>query len=256
MKPSTPTREGSPPAVAFGGELLAGRFERRLNRFLARIRLERGESVEAHVPNTGRMGELLVPGAQVALEPKAPAGRKSAYDLVLAWGGAAWVCVDSRRANEVFEALLRSLEGDGLVGVGGRPPTFLLRCARHRREVREGPHRFDFELEAGGARALVEVKSVNLAVDRTALFPDAPTARGARQVELLASLARKGRRGMVAFVVLRSDADRLRPNEAMDPGFAEALRRAKRAGVKLFSLGCEVSPQGIVANRFLPVHVD
>jgi sugar fermentation stimulation protein A len=49
-------------------ELIKGTFIERQNRFTALIDLA-GREVTAHVPSTGRMRELLVPGAIVYLQP-------------------------------------------------------------------------------------------------------------------------------------------------------------------------------------------
>lgn len=252
MKPSTLTRRPAPPGVTFAGELVFGVFERRVNRFLARVRV-RGVPVAAHVPNTGRMQELLVEGAEVALEPKEQEARKCPYDLVLVRGNGTWVCVDSRRANDVFEAVLRSMRGPDPLPLDGQTPPLLRRAPGYRREVSFGRRRFDFELNPGGEAALVEVKSVNLVEGGAALFPDAPTERGAHHLELMAELSRKGRPCMVAFVVMRADAERFEPNAAVDPRFACALREARAAGVEVFALGCEASPLGLFARRILPV---
>lgn len=43
-------------------------FHARPNRFLAEVSLPDGTPVRAHVRNTGRCAELLVPGARVFLE--------------------------------------------------------------------------------------------------------------------------------------------------------------------------------------------
>ena len=252
MKPSTLTHRAGPPGVTFARELVFGEFERRLNRFLACVRVG-GERAAAHVPNTGRMGELLVDGAEVALEPKGQGARKCPYDLVLVRTGGAWVCVDSRLANDVFEAVLRSLRGPDPFDHGGELPPLVSRALGHRREVSYGRRRFDFELDLGGEAALVEVKSVNLVEGGAALFPDAPTERGAHHLELMAALRRNGRQCMVAFVVMRADAQRFEPNGRVDPRFASALREAYRAGVEVVALGCEASPLGLFPRRILPV---
>ena len=44
------------------GRLTKARFRERANRFLIRCNTEKGE-VEAHLPNPGRLWELLLPGA-------------------------------------------------------------------------------------------------------------------------------------------------------------------------------------------------
>ena len=56
-------------------------FGRRLNRFVAEVRIE-GKTERVHVKNTGRLRELLVPGAEVYLTEPGTPGRKTRYDLV------------------------------------------------------------------------------------------------------------------------------------------------------------------------------
>ena len=50
------------------GELQEAVFVRRENRFRAEVELN-GQIVKAHVPNSGRMQELLVSGAKVWVKP-------------------------------------------------------------------------------------------------------------------------------------------------------------------------------------------
>ena len=86
--------------------LVEGRFIKRLNRFAALVDVERKEYL-AHVPNSGRMGELLVPGFRVLLAP-APSGtgRKTSYDLALVDTGSVLSSADARLPNKlVAEAL-------------------------------------------------------------------------------------------------------------------------------------------------------
>jgi sugar fermentation stimulation protein A len=79
----------------------------------------------------------------------------------------------------------------------------------------------------------VEVKSVTLVDDGVARFPDAPTARGRRHLQELTELTAAGERALVLFVAQREDARVVLPNRTIDPSFAAALARAKRAGVML-----------------------
>ncbi len=55
----------------FASNLVEGRFKVRLNRFLALVDVK-GQEVAVHVPNTGRMRELLVPGYRVWKHYSAP----------------------------------------------------------------------------------------------------------------------------------------------------------------------------------------
>ena len=56
-------------------------FIHRPNRFIAHVLLD-GEEVICHVKNTGRLKELLLPGATVFLEEYDNPARKTRFDLV------------------------------------------------------------------------------------------------------------------------------------------------------------------------------
>ena len=92
------------------GELLEASFIRRENRFRAEVLLH-GQAVKVHVPNSGRMQELLVPGAKVWVQPAKDEKRerKTAYTLVLAQQGERYVCLHSHLANEIVAFWLNLL---------------------------------------------------------------------------------------------------------------------------------------------------
>ena len=84
-------------------------FVRRLNRFVAEVRLE-GRTEKVHVKNTGRLAELLVPEAAVTLQKATAAERKTAYDLISVYKpGLAWVNIDSLAPNELMKRYLAGL---------------------------------------------------------------------------------------------------------------------------------------------------
>ena len=61
--------------------IVAARFLRRDNRFVAHVELDGREEI-VHVKNTGRCKELLIPGCTVYLEGSENPNRKTRYDLV------------------------------------------------------------------------------------------------------------------------------------------------------------------------------
>ena len=90
------------------GPLVAGTFIRRDNRFRATVEV-RGQQVWAHVPNSGRLEELLVPGRPVLLCEEDLSHRKTKYDLALVKLGQALVSIDARLPNKlVREAITAS----------------------------------------------------------------------------------------------------------------------------------------------------
>jgi sugar fermentation stimulation protein A len=99
---------------------------------------------------------------------------------------------------------------------------------------------------------LVKVKLCTFVVDRVALFPDAPTKRGARHLRALGE-PRLGRSALV--FIKRSDAYSLSPNETTDPAFAEALRGALLKGVEVYAYDSKVTIKGISINKRVPVDI-
>ena len=97
---------------------------------------------------------------------------------------------------------------------------------------------------------------MNLVVDGVALFPDAPTTRGARHLRELERVVADGYRAAVVFVVQRGDARSLAPHEEADPAFAQALCQAADGGVEIYAIACEVSGEAITPRRLVPVHLD
>jgi len=227
------------------GHLVEGRFLSRDNRFLVTVEVE-GREVWAHLPNSGRLGELLVAGSPAMLVERPGGKRKTAYDLCLIQMDGRWVSVDARLPNDLVAEALATGRIEPLEGY----PSV-------RREVTWGSSRFDFLLESPDRPpCLVEVKSVTLVTDGLACFPDAVTLRGRRHVNELAQALEAGYRAAVLFVVQRDDATGLRPHDESDPGFGQALRQASRRGVEVYACGCQVEPGQVTIEHLLPVHLD
>ncbi len=233
--------------MRLGPALVPGRLTGRRNRFAALVEVD-GREVLAHVPNSGRLTELFLPGAAVTLAPPRGAGsgrtaRRTLFDLVSIRHEEAWVCIDARLPNAlVAEAV-----------AGGRLDLFRGEAVA-RREPAFGESRLDL-LCGGPGRPdrFVETKSVTLVRGGVARFPDAPTARGVRHLEELERAVRMGYRAAVVFVVQRGDARGFAPNDDTDPAFGEALRRARRSGVDVVAVGCRVSPETIEIAAELPL---
>lgn len=206
-----------------------GTFVRRLNRFVAEVYIE--ANVErVHVPSSGRMRELLIPGAKIALLPSSKAGRKTKHSVVFVETDIGLVSIDSHLPNRLVGEWLEK----------GRLKEFP-EVAKVTPEVKFGTSRFDFYVTTPcGQGCLIEVKSVTLVQNGVGLFPDAPTLRGARHMRELAAARGKGISGCVIFVVQREDAVLFRPNDGQDPEFGDALREAKAAGVGVFAYRCRV----------------
>ncbi len=226
------------------GPLVAARFVLRPNRFVVVARCG-GRLVRAASRDPGRLRELLRPGARLRLVPAPPGrARSTGHTLALVRHRGEWVSLIPALANDVLVAALRR---EGVPGLRGARVVA--------REVTCGRSRFDLLLSTRSGRCVVEVKSATLVEERLALFPDAPTARGARHVRELGALVRRGVRAAVVFVVQRADADALRAHAGHDPAFDAALRKAVRAGVRVLAFTCRVTPRGVSLVRRIPVRM-
>lgn len=211
----------------------------RVNRFIAKCLVD-GRETTVHVKNTGRLRELLVPGAACWLEKSANPHRKTAYDLVAAEKDGSIVNIDSHAPNLIAKEWVMNGGWGNVTDV--------------RSEVTWGDSRFDLSCMQGDTRVLIEVKGVTLFDDQgMAIFPDAPTSRGAKHLYGLINARRAGMESGIIFVIMKEDATGLIPNDATDPGFAEALRQARDAGVRITAACCRVTAEGAQIVRTVPV---
>ena len=232
-------------AVHLPGSPVEARFKVRVNRFVALVE-HAGREILVHVPNSGRLAELLLPGEPVWILPRAGKHRKTDFDLAFVRipGEAGFACVDSRIPNLL---LIQASGADNPLY-----PGFTL----VRREPALGVSRLDFLYARGQESLYVEAKCVTLVTEgRRARFPDAPTERGRRHLEELTRLVRGGGHGGVLFLVQRQDAASFSPNDTMDPPFGEALRRGAEAGVRVNAWSCRVEPGLVALGQEIPVHL-
>lgn len=228
-------------AVRIRGPLVAGTFVRRDNRFRATVEVD-GQEAAAHVPNSGRLHELFVPGRRVFLRPAAATTRKTRYDLLLVEVAGRLVSLDARLPGPLVAEAVRE----------GRLDEFH-DYPHVREEVRLDDSRIDLLLEGGRGRCWVEAKSVTLVEEGVALFPDAVTRRGRKHVNTLARAVENGECAAVVFVVQRDDARAFAPHDASDPDFGRALRAAATVGVLVYAYTCTVTPSEIAIARRIPV---
>lgn len=235
--------------MQFTPALQYGRLIRRYKRFLADIETDSGELLTIHCPNTGSMLNCMVEGGGVWFSRSNDPTRKlpGTWELAETPQGR-WACVNTARANPLVEEALR----EGVISE-------LLGFTTLKREVPYGEEnsRIDFRLEYPSGPAYVEVKSVTLGFDGTAVaaFPDAKTQRGAKHLRELAALARQGIRAVQLYCVNLSDIEAVRPAAEIDPAYAAALVEAKAAGVEVLAYGAVVTPTEIRLTKRLAIQL-
>lgn len=213
----------------------------RPNRFVAKVLLD-GQETVVHVKNTGRCRELLTKGAQVYLTKSNNLNRKTAYDLISIRKGNQIVNIDSQAPNKVFFEWAES----GL---------FLPNITNIRPEFTHGNSRFDFLLEQGSQKHLVEVKGVTLEENGVARFPDAPTERGVKHIKGLIAALEQGFSCWLCFVVQMKGVKHLEPNDRTHPAFGDALRHAAEAGVHILAMDCIVTEDSLRIGKNIPVRL-
>ena len=219
-------------------------FKSRPNRFIAHVLVD-GEPVVAHVKNTGRCHELLIPGCTVYLSVSDNPDRKTKYDLVavektVGYGQILMINMDSQAPNAMVEEWLPI---SGLFSDR----------ANIRREMTYGNSRFDFYIEDGCRKCFLEVKGVTLEADGVAMFPDAPTERGVKHITELIQCMEDGYEAYILFVIQMTGVSVFRPNVATHPAFAEVLRAAQSAGVGLLAYDSIVTPDSASIHAPIPI---
>ena len=208
----------------------------RPNRFTLRVKVGR-EIKTAHLSDTGRLKELLLPGRPVYLIPN-PNGKLD-YKAVGVEVEGEPILLSPAHHSFIAQRLI---EG----GVLGFKPT------RIEREVevvseRGRRSRLDFRIDS---RVWVEVKGCNLKVGERCLFPDAPTSRGALHLRHLLRFQKMGQQGVVMFLLFR-DCSLFSPNQKRDPTFSLLLRRSVEAGIELLPLKLQFAPFPSPLIRYL-----
>ncbi len=218
-------------------------FLQRPNRFIANCKLKSsGEEVIAHVKNTGRCKELLIPNAKVYLQDhrQENKSRKTDFSLIAVEKGSLLINMDSQAPNQVAadgiwngDIKLPLEDGEELLSL--------------RREVKHGDSRFDIELVTNKKKWYVEVKGVtleeSLSGERVARFPDAPTERGVKHIKELIKAKEAGNGAAVLFIVQIPAVKKFTPNWRTHPDFGFALEEAAAAGVSVLAYDCEVKAE-------------
>ena len=203
-------------------KLTVARLLRRYKRFLADVELADGDTVTAHVPNTGSMLSSSEPGSPVAISYHDSPTRKLKWTLEFVNVQGCWVGVNTSRSNYIVE--------DGITARRIGP---LRGYKTIRREVKYGKNsRIDLLLEDGDRKCYVEVKNVTYRQGVRALFPDAVTERGAKHLLELREMVRQGHRGVIFFLVNRNDCSSMGPARKIDPRYGELLDEVIADGVE------------------------
>jgi len=206
--------------------LLKGTFISRPNRFIGEINYK--EQIEnAHIHDPGRLKELLIKGAKVLFTRSKG---KLKYYIKAVKAHDEWVLIDTALHSKIAMNIFKYL-------------TNISNVKEIRKEVKIGNSRIDFLID----NVPLEVKGVTLVKENIALFPDAPTERGARHVREIIE-----HNGIILFLIFRK-AKSFAPNWEMDSKFSKYLSEARKKNIKIIAVQITFNGKVIYFNERIPL---
>lgn len=222
--------------MEFSSPLIPGIFVKRHKRFLVDIRLQNGQPVNAHCPNSGSMKSCLQEGWAVRLSHHDSKNRKLAYTLEMIHNGKCWIGINTLIPNRIAAEAIKMGRIKEIKGY-----------TEIRREQKYGQNsRIDLLLKNKKELCFVEIKNVTLVEDDgNYYFPDAVTERGRRHLTELMAMVHEGHRAIAFFIVQRKDGRVFKPAARIDPDFTRTLQEAYQNGVEILVYRAEVNPEKI-----------
>lgn len=240
--------------MLFNETIRQGKFLRRYKRFFADVEID-GQTVVAHVPNTGSLKTCLYEDSDCIVTESSNPARKLKATLHFLKTPTSWVGVNTAWPNLlVHEAWEQGLIEDW------RALKFARREFKLSKETRLDLVLAPTEAHFEERRDLtyVEIKSVTYAEDGIARFPDAVTTRGQKHLQELMHLKSGGAAGSeLVFVVQREDCESFAPADQIDPEYGRLLRQARDIGVKIRALTCQIDPlKGLALHPYKELKLD
>ncbi len=240
--------------MKFDKPLSQGLFQKRYKRFFTDIEVD-GEIITAHCPNTGSMMGLKDPGQACLFSTTDDPKRKLKHTLQMIKAKKSWVGVNTALPNKLVAELFESsplkhwkeydsIQCEVKISDKSRIDVVLWNSKDHS-DIKKWNHK-----NLVAPMHLIEVKNVTLAEDGVALFPDAVTARGLKHLQELIELSARGFSCEMLYVIQRTDCTTFRSADHIDVEYGKALKEAKKAGVKITPLACELNKKEV---RLLPV---
>ncbi len=224
-------------------KIVEGIFIKRPNRFIAQVTIDGKEEI-AHVKNTGRCKELLIPGTKVILENCSHnLNRKTKYSLIAVWKDNILVNIDSQVPNTVVFQALKENKIPELAG-----------SINLKREVNFKNSRFDIYFESKEQKGFIEVKGVTLENNSISMFPDAPTERGTKHAIEMVEAVKEGYMGIIFFLIQMKGPKLFKLNWKMDENFSKAVKFASENGVHILAYDSIVAENSIILDK--PIKID
>ena len=235
--------------MKFEQPLRQGKFLKRYKRYFADIEFE-GEVITALCPNTGSMKGCKEPGSPCRFSSNDDPKRKLKHTLEMVKTPTSWIGVNTALPNKLVQELFQTdplkhwkkydnFQGEVKINDKSRMDLVLWKKKDHP-DIKKWNHK-----NLAPPLHIIEIKNVTMGEDGVASFPDAVTTRGQKHLEELTALAQKGFSCEMVYVVQREDCDVFTSADAIDPGYGEKLRKAKKSGVKITALHCRLDKKSV-----------
>ena len=177
-----------------------------------------------HLRNTGRLYDVIYEGARIIVMPK-PSKRTHAVVIGSPVNSKA-ALLDTYYQARCFEEAVRR----GLIG-------WLDGFTIAKRDTTLRGVRIDYKIRRGREQCYLELKSAVYldASDNYAMYPDAPSTRGRRHIEVLTKIAKRNR-SIITFITAHPLAVGFKPCNEGDPEIQGLLRRAVEEGVEVYAV--------------------
>ncbi len=228
--------------MIFSAPLQAGTLLKRYKRFLADVRLDDNTEITIYCPNTGSMRSCSTPGSKVYFSKSPNPNRKYPHTLEMVRENTTWVGVNTGLTNHLVVEAIRK----------GDIAEFKDIDSLQQEIKTSAGTRLDILLTKNSRNTYIEVKNCSLAEKGVAMFPDAVTSRGTKHLMELATLVKKGHRGVIFYLVQRMDAESFAPAAHIDPLYAKTLADVHNQGVEILVYQAEVKPEEIRVAHALP----
>lgn len=247
--------------------ILRATLLKRINRFMADVRLDTGDRVTALCANTGSMKTCSEPGRPILLSFKGEGAGKYPHLWESIHMGQSWVNVNTSLPNGGVKQLvladaIEALRGwpylrtEVKYGRDGRSRIdLLLTCTPPPKKRKKDPDPVPRCQPDGRPDCYVEVKNTSMRAGEFSVFPDAVTERGQKHLAELTALAKKGTGAAMVYFCGRADTRAFRPADEIDPDYGKLLRKAVKAGVQVLPLQCRFDEAGWEYVKLLPMEL-
>lgn len=241
--------------MKYSRKLQEGIFLKRYKRFFADIEWN-GNTIVAHVPNTGSLKSANNPGQQCLFSESDNPERKLKFTLEMIKSPAgSWVGVNTAIPNMIVKESLEQWVGKHDKTPGPFADWSQFDELKHEYKI-SAETRLDFVLKKKNSDKMhfIEVKNVTLCEEGVAKFPDAETVRGQKHIRELMELMDQGHTAELVFTIQRHDCGSFAPADDIDPEYGKLLREAYHKGLKISPFVVDLTPTEVsLSENILPV---